>query len=666
MGRRRRASKPSRDSRAVGQIEKPEDWKRRTALTAAVLGVVTVGLYASVATFGFVHFDDPTYVTENQHVLRGLSLDGIRWAFTTGHGSNWHPLTWLSHMLDVELFGPAPGPQHLMNALLHAANTVLLFLWLGRATGFVGRSAFVAALFAVHPLHVESVAWISERKDVLSTFFWLLTTIAYTTYARAPSRARYVAVLVFFTLGLLSKPMVVTLPFVLLLLDVWPLRRIELPPFRAIKPAERAPGRGLFPLVAEKAPLMVLALLSSVVTFVVQQRGGAVGSLVVYPLGARLSNAVVSYLAYIGKIIWPSDLSVFYPYGESIGGGTTVAAVAALAVVTLLAVRNVARYPYLFVGWLWYVGTLVPVIGIVQVGLHSRADRYTYVPSIGLFIIAAWGFADLAKRLPRPRIVLATAATSAVLAYGLVARRQLRTWRDSVSLWQHAIDVTSENGFAHYNLGVVLTKQGRVDDGIARFREALRIDPNNADAHIDLGNALKSRGDIDGAITEFATVVRLRPDYADARTVYGNLLLARGRNRDAIDQYRQAIRLDPASAAPHNELGNALASEGLLTEALAEYAEAAHLDPTFAEAHNNLGTVYARQGKPDLAIREFLEALRLKPNDVMFHYNAALMLEQQQHIPEALQHLDAALRIDPAYEPARRAADRLKPPGGPQ
>jgi tetratricopeptide (TPR) repeat protein len=648
--------------------------KRRTAQpsptqsngwwAAIALVALNIAVYQSLRHSDFVRFDDPDYVTHNPQVTAGLTLRGLTWAMTTGHAANWHPLTWLSHMIDVQLFGLSPGPHHLMNLLLHALNTVLLFVALRRMTSSVARSAFVAALFAVHPLHVESVAWVSERKDVLSAFFWMLTLLAYAAYARRVNVRRYTLVVFCFVLGLLAKPMVVTLPFVLLLLDVWPLRRMALwrDGQRVISAGD---GALAIRLLGEKLPLFALAAASSIATVIVQRRGGAVGNLSAYPLGLRLENAIVNYVAYIWKMIWPARLSAFYPYRQSLSVWVVCAAALLLIAVTVAVVRGARSRPYLLVGWLWYLGTLTPVIGVVQVGLQSMADRYTYIPLIGLFIIIAWGVGDLAERwvLPR-RTALAAAAALVLAACATTARSQTETWRNSLTLWQHAVDVTSNNAYAQYNLGVVLVQAGRVDEGIARFREALRIDPGYADVHIDMGNALSDRGAADEALAEFATVVRLRPDYADARVAYGNLLRARGRNDDAIVQYREALRLDSTLASAHNELGNALTSEGQFADAMTEYTQAVRLAPGFAEAHNNVGAALARAGKSEQAIGEFLEALRLKPGDATFHYNAALMLEGVGRTKEAIEHLQAALQADPRHDAARRALDRLAPGRG--
>ena len=644
----------------------PKQPAERGASWPAAIGLaaLSVAVYGSVSRADFVRFDDPDYVTQNPEVRAGLTVHGFKWALSTGHAANWHPLTWLSHMIDVQLFGVTAGPHHLMNLLLHVLNTVLLFIALRRMTGSIGRSAFVAALFAVHPLHVESVAWVSERKDVLSTFFWMLTLLAYVAFVRQPRPGRYALVFSSFALGLLAKPMVVTLPFALLLLDVWPLRRITLwrEPRRLVSADDVATA---IRLVREKLPLLALALASSIVTVIVQRRGGAVGNLSAYPLGLRLENAIINYVAYIEKMIWPARLSAFYPYRQSVSAWMVGGAALLLIAATIAVVRRARSHPYLLVGWLWYLGTLTPVIGVIQVGLPSMADRYTYIPLIGLFIIVAWGAGDLAARWVPRRTVLPAAAVLVLAACATTARTQTETWRNSLTLWQHAVDVTSNNAYAQYNLGVVLVQAGRVDEGIARFREALRIDPGYADVHIDMGNALSDRGATDEALAEFATVVRLRPDYADARVAYGNLLRARGRNDDAIAQYREALRLDSTFASAHNELGNALTSKGQFADAMTEYTQAVRLAPGFAEAHNNVGAALARAGKSEQAIGEFLEALRLKPGDATFHYNAALMLEGVGRTKEAIEHLQAALQTDPRNDAARRALDRLAPGRGP-
>ena len=660
MSASRSAKRRSRSAvRAQAAIPRPS-----TALAAAVsplwfhaaLVLLAAAVYAPVARFDFVRFDDPDYVAQNDHVRAGLTWLGARWAFTTGHVANWHPLTWLSHMLDVQLFGVDAGAHHVVNAVFHVANMLLLFVVLRRMTGASGRSAVVAALFAVHPLHVESVAWVSERKDVLSTFFWMLTLIAYVRYVERPAARRYAAVLSLFALGLLSKPMVVTLPFVLLLLDVWPLGRLE--PWRH---GRLSLGRGAtaLRLVREKLPLFALAALSAAITVVVQRRWGAVGGLAEYPLGVRAGNALVSYAAYLAKLVWPSNLSAFYPYRATVATSMVVGAGALLLAVTIAAVRVSRTRPYALVGWLWFVGTLLPVIGLVQAGLQSMADRYTYVPAIGIFVVASWGGAELAARWLGGRLT-PIAAGLVVVAFAVAASRQVPVWKDSVTLWQHAVDVTTGNAYANYNLGVVLVQAGRVDEGIARFEEALRIQPDYADVRIDLANALQARGSLDAALDQYATVVRLRPSFAAARLAYADALRDAGRESAAVAQYREALRLDSTLAIAHNEIGNAFTRDGRLAEARAEYVAAVRLDPALAEARNNLGGALVRAGKPEEGLAEFLAALRLNPADVVFRYNAALALERLGRGDEAVAQLEAALRTDPRHAPSLRALERLR------
>jgi protein O-mannosyl-transferase len=645
----------------VAAVSAPSD-ERYPYWGYLLLVVLTVAVYAPVSSYDFVRFDDPDYVTQNEQVKAGLTWHGLRWAFTTGHIANWHPLTWMSHMLDVQLFGVSAGAHHVVNLVFHVANTLLLFITLRRMTGAAGRSMVVAALFAIHPVHVESVAWVSERKDVLSTLFWMLALLAYVAYVRRHGAVWYAAALLSFAFGLLAKPMVVTLPFVLLLLDVWPLQRITLWHDGRLSPSATGPASALR-VVSEKLPFLVLAAASSAITLLVQARWGAVGGLAQYPAGVRVMNALVNYIAYVGMLVWPAKLSVFYPYRASVGVPLTLGAGVLLLGITAWSVRASRERPYALVGWLWFVGTLLPVIGIVQAGLQSIADRYTYIPAIGLFVVVSWGGAELVERWT-PRRHAATAMASLVLgAYAIRAAGQVRTWKDSATLWRHAVDVTTDNAYASYNLGVVLVEAGRPDEGIVQLEEALRIQPDYADVHIDLGNALRNRGALDEAIEQFAIVVKLRPTYAAARVVYADVLRDRGRAADAIAQYREALRLDPTLAGAHNALGNVLTAEGRHPEAMTEYAEAVRLEPGLAEAHNNLGGSLVRAGKPEEALAEFLAALRLAPNDATFHYNTALTLERLGRTSEALEQLRAALRADPKHAPSLRALERLAPVG---
>jgi protein O-mannosyl-transferase len=543
-------------------------------------------VYASVWHHGFVNYDDDDYVTANPVVLRGLTWDGVAWAFTTEHAVNWHPLTWLSHMLDVQLYGADAGAHHLTNLLFHIANTLLLFGLLHRMTGAVGRSAFVAGLFAVHPLHVESVAWVAERKDVLSTLFWMLTLWAYVGYTRRSGVRRYCAVLLLFALGLMAKQMLVTLPFVLLLLDFWPLRRLRFD--SAVR------------LVWEKLPLLALGIISSVVTFVVHRRGGAVIILSTIPLKLRIENALVSYVAYIGKMLWPARLAVLYPYAASLPGWWVAAAFVFLTSVSVAVIWARSRHPYLAVGWFWYLGTLVPVIGLIQVGNQAMADRYTYIPLIGLFIMVAWGVPDLLALRPFPQlqgIGLSAAAGLVILAYAIAARGQLEYWEDSTTLWTRALEVTSENNIAHNNLGAALADQGKSDEAIVQYSEALRIKPDYADAHNNLGVALDDQGKHDEAIAHYSEALHIRPYYADAHINLGVSLGEQGKIDEAIAQFNEALQIKPDSAKAHNNLGVALASEGKTDEAVEHFTQALRVKPDYADASKNLERALAGRGK---------------------------------------------------------------------
>jgi len=547
-------------------------------LLGASLVAINVAAYASVAHLGFVDYDDGEYVSANPNIAAGLTWSAIRWAFTTGYFANWHPLTWISHMVDVQLFGLNGGAHHLTNLVLHVANTLLLFVLLTKMTGAVGRSAFVAALFAVHPMHVESVAWVAERKDVLSTAFWLLTTWAYVGYVRQPGVWRYVAMAMLFGLGLLSKPMVATLPFVLLLLDVWPLQRIIARDiFRRRTKAARGPG--VASLVLEKVPLFVLSAMSIGLTFEAQRQLGAIAAIENLPIGSRISNAIVSYVAYIGQAFWPVDLAAFYPYPLVIPPALVAGASLALAVMTVCAIRAARHAPYVTVGWFWYVGTLVPVIGIVQLGSHAMADRFTYIPLVGLLVIAAWGGASLLQRAGASRATLTIAAIALVAVCAVVSRAQVHHWENGVALWEHATQVTQNNARAHANLGVALARGGQRGRAIAEYGEALRIEPRYPEAHNNLALALAVEGKTQEALAHYQDALHLKPDYANAHTNMANLLDENGRGEEAIAHYREAIRLDPTHVLARINLAVTLARESRLDEAVAELEAVLRLEP---------------------------------------------------------------------------------------
>ena len=510
------------------------------------LVVLILVVYAPVRHYGFVDLDDPQYVSENPFIAGGLTWSGVKWAFTSVYASYWLPVIWLSHMLDVQLFGLNAGAHHVTNVVMHAVDAVLLYLLLCRATSATGRSAFVAALFAMHPLHVESVVWITERKDVLSTLFLFLTIWAYVEYARTGSRGRYVAALLLFVIGLMTKAMLVTVPFMLLLLDVWPLRRIDFGDW-PLSPAQRARLKQLF---TEKAPFLALAVAAAVVTYLTQRLTGAVANTSQIPVTLRLGNAVVSYAAYLVQMVWPSNLALFYPYPRHLSPAIVVASLLGLAVVTALVLRAWKRYPYLAVGWLWYLGTLVPVIGLIQAGDQARADRFTYVPLIGVFIMIAWGVNDLIRRAD----VLVAAGAAAIAAASIVARVQVGYWQTNTGLWEHALQVADESYVAHTNLGLALFAQGQIDQSIPEFRAALRIRPDFAEAYNDLGVALGNRGDLDGAIQAFLNAIKAKPSQAPSHYNVAVLLARRGDTTAAVTHLQDALRLVPDYADARREL----------------------------------------------------------------------------------------------------------------
>ncbi len=654
-----------------------------------VLTLTTLVVFWQVHKHEFVNYDDPKYITENEHVQAGLARDSIAWAFTTGHASNWHPLTWLSHMLDCQLFETDPVWHHLTSLLLHITNTLLLFGLLKRMTGALWRSAFVAAAFALHPLHVESVAWVAERKDVLSTVFWMLTMWAYVHYAKHPNPARYLLTVAFFALGLMAKPMLVTLPFVLLLLDYWPLGRFQLE--KAVKNVNRRKQKPInthsqwqlsYSPVWEKVPFFVLSAISSIVTFLVQQHGGAVERIESVSIIARFANASISYLRYIGKTIWPSRLAVFYPHpGDRLQMWQAVAAALLLLGISIWIIWLARSHKYLPVGWLWFLGTLVPVIGLVQVGAQALADRYTYVPLTGLFIIIAWGLSDLLAEWRYRKIVLGASAIIVLLALSICTRLQLRHWRNSITLFEHTIEMTNNNYLAHSNFGVALVEQGKLDEAvahftkalqikpgyttgrrnlgytlvqqgkldeaIAHFTEVLRIEPDFIDARLNLGCALAQQGKLDEAIANFTSLLQIKPNLADAHENLGKALLQQGKLKEAIGHYREALRIEPLNPTTHNELGSALGRQNKLDEAITHFTEALRIKSNFADAYCNLGCAMVRQGRLDEAIANFNEALRIKSDFADAHYNLGYALFLQGKFEEAIEEYQQTLQILP-------------------
>jgi protein O-mannosyl-transferase len=613
-------------------------------LYLALLVLLTLAVFGRAIGFEFTSFDDPAYVTANSEVRSGLSWNGLVWAFSTAHTGNWHPLTWLSLMLDSWLGGINAGVFHAVNVLLHIANTVLVFLFLDRITGATSRAAFVAALFAIHPLHVESVAWVAERKDVLSGCLWLLTMLAWARYRRQDETRSYLVALLTFTLGLMAKPMLVSLPIVLLLLDVWPFadRRAEL--------SRR---------VREIAPFFALALVSSCVTFLVQKSAGSVLSLQRVPLASRLANAVTSATEYLAKTIWPDRLAVFYPFA-SIPTWRIVASGIALLAATLLVLRFRNSRPWLVAGWGWYLVTLVPVIGIVQVGLQSMADRYTYIPLIGIFIIVAWEGSALLRWLGSglglhdtgAHRLAVTVGCACIAALALGSVRQVGVWRDSVSLFGNAVEI-APSALSHTNLGMVLQSAGRVDEALLHYQQALRLDAAYADARSNLAGLYLRHGKLDDAIAEYSAVVRADPRFTPDRVGLVSALIKKGRYQEAIDQCREGLRLDEDNPLLHGILGQALMMNGDAAAAIPEFEESLRLSPGAPAVQTNLGLLLCRNGRFEEGLGHLREVLRKDPGYVAARVYLGVVLAEAGRLDEAAAEFSEVLRRDPEHRQAR-------------
>ncbi len=681
--------------------------KKARRLICLALVVTTAAAYWRVGQFGFLNFDDPEYVTENYHVRAGLTWEGAVHAFTSFQAANWHPLTWLSHMLDCQIFGVAAGPHHIVNVAFHILNSLLLFLLLSALTNSTWRSATAAAMFALHPAHVESVAWIAERKDVLSTWFGLLALWMYTRYvgqttagslapggpsgplAPAPSRQtwfvprnqNYWVAFLCFVLSLMSKPMLVTLPWVLLLLDWWPLRRWTR--------EESQENRSLVVsrLVLEKWPWFALSGISCALTIAAQNSGGAIVPMAVQPLSARLANSLVSFVRYLGKLIWPTDLNVIYPLPSAWPVSNTVGAAVLLLAATILCLRWARRRAYLPLGWLWFLGTLVPVIGLMQVGGQAMADRYTYFPSIGFFILLVWSAADFFERVRAPKRLIGILTAGWLIGWGVSTARQTCFWSDSVTLFERAVSVTAENAQAQNNLGFSLDDAGRPAEARWRYAAAVRIAPDDPLYRKNLGLALARDGDTNAAnvhlqfaIQRYLEMARDRPDSAELFNHIGIALSALGERREATNYYAQAVRNAPLNSIYRNNLGVALARQGNMFGAISQHEEAIRLQPeyaeacnnlgaelvavgrfddavlriqqalrnkpNYAEAYNNLGGALARMGQDEEAVRNYAEALRLNPNLANAHLNLGLSLVKLGNLEEAVRYFTLAARLD--------------------
>jgi protein O-mannosyl-transferase len=593
--------------RAVG-LSGAATFGRSDFLILVALAVLTLGIYAQVIGHQFITFDDDSYIKENPMVNRGVTLAGLAWAFTTFYKANWHPLTWIAHMIDSQLFGLNAGGHLLVNALIHVANTLLVFWFLLRATHARWPSALVAALFALHPLHVESVAWAAERKDTLSTLFGLLSLIAYVRYAEAPSISRYAWTAITLALGLLAKPMLVTWPFVMLLLDYWPLRRLSQSTSRKNFLVSIAP------LLREKLPLFALVTASAVVTSVAQSHGGAVRTFTDFPIALRLPNALVSYAKYLLLTFWPHDLAVCYPFAPTgIPPWQIIGAAFLLIGITAFCLFQRKIRPYLIVGWLWFLGTLVPVIGLVQVGWQTMADRYFYIPSIGFFIALVFGLADIAKTRHVAPSLSAAIAGGVLLVLATLTNAQIHLWSDSFTLFNHAVAVTPLNLPIEQSLGLAMGKSGRYDEAAAHFEKVLQIRPDFYDGLLNMGIMRFKQGRLLEAIEYCQAAIRSQPDAPKAHAQLAHAQWKQNRNEAALEEMRRALQLAPKDADIRADFGLALELVGRIPEAIEQLHEALRLNPNNAEAHNNLGLALLASSNARESIPEFEAALRLKP-----------------------------------------------------
>jgi len=640
-------------------------------LIGLFLAIIILAVYWQVRNHEFVHYDDSVYVTDNLQVQSGISAANIRWAFTFAdkEGNYWQPLTWLSHMLDCELYGLRPGGHHLTSLIFHTLNTLLLFLVLHRMTGAFWESVLVAALFSLHPINVESVAWVAARKNVLSTLFWLLSMAAYVFYTARPGLARYLLTLLVLTAGLMAKPMLATLPFVFLLLDYWPLGRLRLGPL--VGSGSGNPRRvnifgyhalPEFCLLLEKVPMLVLSFASIHITLLSLQPYGNVIPTKFMPMSLRFSNALVSYAGYVGKMIWPQNLAALYPYPGELPVWQTAGAGMFVICASVLVLRTCRPRPYLLVGWFWYLGTLVPAIGLVQGGVWPKmADRFAYVPFIGLFIIIAWGVPDILSARRHKKVLMAIAAGIVLPALMVCSWFQIGRWQNSITLFKHAIEVTDKNWLAHTNLGRAFFDQGRLDAAIDHFHKALAIKPNSVPALYNLGKALSDSGNIDRAAWFYQKTLEIKPDYTGAHNNLGNILANRGDFENAEWHYQEVLRTNPEHVDAHNNLANVLAAQGKLDEAVRLYTEAIRISPGYANAHYNFGNLLLKMDleKFNQAAAYFFEMVENRSEYAPALHQVGAVLARQGRISKASVFFSKATQINPDYGPVRQDLENM-------
>jgi tetratricopeptide (TPR) repeat protein len=625
--------------------------KLKLILISTALVLLAFIAYEPVRYNDFVNYDDNTYISKNVHIQSGFTQESIAWAFTSGYAANWHPLTWLSHMLDIELFGLNPLGHHFHNLLLHTISTILLFWLLYKMTGSVWCSAFTAMVFGIHPLHVESVAWASERKDVLSALFWMITLAAYLYYARRGGVLRYLLVLFCFALGLMAKPMVVSLPIVLFFLDFWPLKRIQ---------------KNIGRLIAEKIPLIILALAACIITYQVQQAGGSVLKIASQaqptatdvvqtegvPLGIRVSNAMMSYVAYLGKMMWPARLGVLYPYPTRTPPiWQPFLLLIVLVLCTVFAVFRYFKNPYLFVGWFWYGITLIPVIGLIQVGAQAMADRYMYLPSIGITILLSWGIAELTVKLPGRKIILGILIAAIALGMTATTRAQTTYWKDTVILFKHTLDVTKDNALLYCHLGIQLENQDKPDEAIEYFNKAIQLWPDFLSPNLHLGELLIKRKQYKESIPYLNKVLEVSPNYPIAHVNIGMVLAALGENDAAVKAFEQAIKLDSRCVTAYVNMATVKTQQGLTDEAIQDLRQSIQIYPT-AEAYFNLGFILEMKGEIKESISSYRNALTFEPGDFQTLWHLACCLHETGNLQEAVKIYNRVLQIEPNFPEA--------------
>jgi protein O-mannosyl-transferase len=620
--------------------------------------MATAVVYLQVLNHEFTIFDDDGYVSENPHVRSGLSCDGLVWAFSY-NVDYWHPLAWLSHMMDVQLYGLAPGMHHGTNLILHILNSLVLFLFWHRTTDERWKSAFVAALFALHPINVESVAWVAERKNLLSTFFWMLSMLSYVAYARKPGFTRYLAVFFCVVLGLMAKPMLVTLPFVLLLLDYWPLGRFRSGTAICVKGKARPENNDqhgtlpVFHLILEKIPFFVLSSVSVYVAIFSVQRTGITRSTLTTPFGLRVANATVSYVKYIGKMLWPHQLAAYYPFPDKIPVWQVLICLVLLLCITVLLFRAFRTIPALGIGWLWFIGTLVPVMGLFQAGLWpAMADRWAYIPFIGLYVIIAWGIPQTIRAQPFKPAILAVTAVVLLSFLSVMSWMQVRTWQDSISLFRQAVSVNDDNALGHYNLAIALGRKGFITDAMAHHRKTLKINPNHFDARNSLGLLLAEKGELDGAIREYSAVLRKKPGFADAHNNLGAALLRQGKTAEATAHFFEALNLNPEHWDAHNNVGIALVGQGKIEAAVDHFKLAVKSRPDDSRIRNNLDLLLSGNGIVDSNIKSIQKALTENTESYELHFRLGNLFKIKGEFENAIQEYHKTIDIRPAFEQA--------------